>query len=228
MNENPHAARNPVERLVRADQLHRSRMHDEKGNRLPLGEFRHVPRNLWLTVRRKVTGQLPDGSWVAYNARARLEQVLRPDWVAIEFGSGMSTRWYAERVLALHSIEDNAAWYQRVRTTVPDNVRYDRREGAAYYDLTDYASNSVDFVVVDGIQRGQCMRAALPKLRSGGWIYLDNSDKDMTRPDGHVRQAETLLREAVNARGGMSKPSPGSLSVSCWPNSGNSPSCSDC
>jgi hypothetical protein len=114
----------------------------------------------------------------------------------------MSTHWYAARVAHLHSIEDDPEWFRRIAIGLPENVRYELREGSEYWKLDDYSAESVDFVVVDGSARDECVRAAVPKVRRGGWLYLDNSDKDMTVPDGPVRRAEALLRAAVNERGG--------------------------
>jgi hypothetical protein len=41
----------------------------------------------------------------------------------------------------------------------------------------------------------------LPKLKSGGYLYLDNSDKDMTA-GGDMRDAERVVLDAVAQRSG--------------------------
>ncbi len=197
-----HAATSVLQRILRADQLHRSRLHDEKGNMLPPGEFRHLAENLFFTVRRKATGRLPARPWIAYNAITRLESLLRPDWTVVEFGSGASTQWYARRVGTLHSIESDESWYRQLKPDLPANVRYELRGQNDYPDLRDYQDRSIDLVIVDGIMRAECMEAAIPKVKLGGWIYLDNSDKDMTIHNGDVRRAEAQLRHAVQSRGG--------------------------
>ena len=193
---------NLVRRLVAGDPYRRSRLHDEKGNRIPARELRHLPRSLWWAVRRRVNAKLPEVPWITFDAIARLDELLQPDWRMIEFGSGMSTRWYAERVAALHSIEDNRDWHDRVAPSLPANVRYEYREAPAYWDVSDYQDLSLDVAVIDGSHRAECMAAVLPKIKRQGWVYLDNSDKDMTIPNGSVRRAERALREAVATRGG--------------------------
>jgi hypothetical protein len=182
--------------------LHKTRLHDEKENLLPLTQLRYLPRNVHLTVRRRLMGALPDLPWIPFNAIERLEACLRSDWRMIEFGSGMSTAWYARRVAYVHSIESDSGWYQTLANTLPGNVRYELRSGPRYWDLDEYEDRSLDFAVIDGIARDQCVNAVLPKLRSGGWIYLDNSDKDMTVSNGHVRLAESAIRQAARAPGG--------------------------
>jgi len=68
-----------------------------------------------------------------------------------------------------------------------------------------FQNRSFDFVLIDGWDRHGCVLNALAKLRPGGCIYLDNSDKDMTRPDGDLRRAEQALLAAVDERGGTAR-----------------------
>jgi len=163
---------------------------------------RHLPRNLYWTVRRRTTEQLPDLPWLTFNAVARLEGLIRPDWRMVEFGSGMSTLWFAKRVASLHSIEHDPGWYATVAAQLPVGVRYDLREPSTYAGLSDHPDGSLDLVVVDGIQRAECVQAAIPKLRRGGWLYLDNTDMDTRIPDGDLRRAEAALSAAVQKHGG--------------------------
>lgn len=39
------------------------------------------------------------------------------------------------------------------------------------------ADGSLDLVIVDGRAREACLKHALPKVRSGGWLLLDNSHR---------------------------------------------------
>ena len=81
-------------------------------------------------------------------------------------------------------------------------VRYELRTLDGYADLSDYENGSLDFAVVDGVIRATCVESVLPKLKPGGYLYLDNSDKDMTIPGGDLRIAEDRVREAARVRGG--------------------------
>jgi predicted O-methyltransferase YrrM len=85
---------------------------------------------------------------------------------------------------------------------LPVGVRYELRDPGGYRDLSEYVDGSLDLVVVDGILRDECVQAAVPKLRPGGWLYLDNTDKDMTIENGSMRRAEAALRSAVRERDG--------------------------
>jgi putative heme iron utilization protein len=47
----------------------------------------------------------PNWPWLTKEAILLLERLLRPDDIGLEFGSGRSTIWFAERVEKLISIE---------------------------------------------------------------------------------------------------------------------------
>ena len=52
-----------------------------------------------------------------------------------------------------------------------------------------YPDNFFDLVIIDGAQRHTCMKQAIPKVRSGGYLLLDDSN----RPD-YLTNVE-LLKE---------------------------------
>lgn len=185
----------------------KSRFHDEKGNLVDIGGLVYAPAALATAVLRTVFGCRPLRPLISYRAAKRLDTLLQPGWRGIEFGSGYSTPWLARRLGFLLSIEDDAAWHARVAQLLADTettgvVRHELRQGSAYADLAEFIDGFFDFALVDGSDRAACVAAALPKIRRCGWVYLDNSDKDMTRPDGDLRRAEALLLDAVRDRGG--------------------------
>ncbi len=53
-----------------------------------------------------------DKPWLTPLANALLPDLLRPTDRGIEWGSGGSTAWFAERVQQLTSVEDDPQWYQ--------------------------------------------------------------------------------------------------------------------
>lgn len=184
----------------------KSRFHDEKGNFVDMAGLPYaVPAFLGAAAKR-LFGRRPHVPMISYRGRRAIEAVLSKDSRMIEFGSGNSTPWFAARAGFVLSIEDNADWHAHVqnvlRTRGIDNVRHELRDAAGYADLSDIADASIDFALVDGTDRAGCIVAVVPKLKPGAWLYLDNSDKDMTIPDGDLRRAETALRQAVEARGG--------------------------
>ena len=184
----------------------KSRFHDEKGNRIDAGGLIYAPAALTSALLRVAFGRRPAQPLISYRAAKHLDRLLRKDWRGVEFGSGYSTPWLANRLGFLLSIEDNSDWHRRVAGLLagitPDAVRHELRTAEAYADLAEFPDGFFDFALVDGSRRADCIAAVVPKVRPGGWLYLDNSDKDMTKPGGDLRRAETLLLEHVRRRGG--------------------------
>jgi hypothetical protein len=183
-----------------------SRFHDEKGNFVGIVGLSYTVPAFVSAAAKRLFGYRPRVPMISYRARREIEKLLSPDTRMVEFGSGNSTPWFAARVGYLLSIEDIPAWFEHVQRVVKElgirNIRYELRTEANYTELSCIEDGSLDFALVDGTDREGCIRAVVPKLKTGGWLYLDNSDKDMTRPKGDLRRAEAALREAVNIRGG--------------------------
>ncbi len=159
----------------------------------------------------------PDHPWLAPDAIAWLEQNLRPDMCGFEWGSGRSTLWFAKRLQHLTSIESNAAWFTQVTRMVEKagltnvdlrHIPLDHAESETYaleYSplpanpsaILDFPDASLDFVVVDGWYRPVCARAALPKLKLGGILLIDNTDWN-DPPHIHVPKDWSLAHRSRN------------------------------
>ena len=187
----------------------KSRFYDEKGNPGDVGGVIYAPLALATATMRKLFDYRPKWPTLSFRAIKVIDYILEPSFRCVEFGSGMSTPWLAKRCNYLLSIENDKAWYDRVSAMIAANsfshVRHELREANRYSDLSDHDDGLFDFVLVDGLDRHGCVISAVPKIRPGGWIYLDNSDKDMTKPEGDVRLAEAALLEAVAKRGGSTR-----------------------
>lgn len=194
------------DRVVRGNALRRSRFHDEKGTAVGVAGVLHAPLAFGTAAIKVLTGWRPSAPMISFSATRRIERLLDRDARVVEFGSGLSTLWFAARCGWLFSVEDDPAWHLLVSGLLAQkgyrHVQYELRPAPTYADLSRIADDSVDFALVDGTDRAGCIQSAVPKIRRGGWLYLDNSDKDMTRPDADLRRAETALRAAVARRGG--------------------------
>ena len=117
----------------------------------------------------------------------------------------MSTCWFAHRCKAVLSIEHDPFWYEVVKQHLMqqklNNVEYLLRNTSAYCELETLPNHwqqvDFDFVLVDGICRGACVSAALDRVKHGGYIYLDNSDRAHT----DYQRARELLCEAASSHG---------------------------
>lgn len=186
-----------------------SRFHDEKGNLVDAAAAVNAVPALFSAAAKRLLGRRPQVPMISYRARRIIAALLTPESRMVEFGSGNSTPWFAARAGHVLSIEDDPNWYGHVQHALDAmnirNVDHRLRTAGDYADLSDVANSSLDFVLVDGTDRAGCIAAAVPKLKSGGFLYLDNSDKDMTRPDGDTRRAERALDEAIAACGGQAR-----------------------
>ena len=186
-----------------------SRFHDEKDNRVDLGGMVYAPLAFATAVLRVGFGYRPRQPMLSYRAAKEITALLTPDSRCVEFGSGLSTAWLAERCGFLLSVENDEGWHNRVSEMIKgpafDHVRYELRDPARFAKLDEHPDESFDFILVDGWDRHGCVLSLLPKIKPGGWVYLDNSDKDMTRPDGDLRRAEEELLRAVTARNGSTR-----------------------
>jgi len=192
-----------IQKLFRADMLRKSRFHDQKGNLVDFRGWIYLPL-AYGTVALRFLGWRPGVPWISYRARKVIDQMIRPDCRMVEFGSGMSTLWFAKRCGFVHSIESDPAWFDLVSKHLArlSNVRYEKRTIESYANLDDHPDQSLDFCLIHGAVRSACSRSVVPKIKRGGFIYLDNSDNDMTIPNGDARLAEHTLVNAAKERGG--------------------------
>ena len=193
-------------KIFKGDQAHKSRFHDEKGNLINAAGLVYLPHCAATTLLRVSTGWRPILPWISYRAMQKINKILTPDSVLMEFGSGMSTVWYSQRCKKVVSIEDNEQWYTKIdkefKRRKINNVDYNLLMNENYYQLDEFADASFDFIVVDGSERGKCVASALKKLKPKGYVYLDNSDKYPNEEEGDIRIAEKLLLQAVKERSG--------------------------
>jgi hypothetical protein len=149
--------------------------------------------------------------WMPYRAISWLEHNVDRSQTVFEYGSGGGTLFLAQRAGEVHSVEHDREWYEATRTALDEagaDVDYVLAEpspidgpeppyGADSFTSTEslarsyeayvktidkLGDSSLDLVVVDGRARASCAKRALPKVRDGGHILLDNSDRDEYRP----------------------------------------------
>ena len=183
--------------VIRGSQQRKTRFHDEKGNRVDIAGMCYAPAALCGAILRRVFGYRPVKPTISFRATKVISSLLQPDWRCVEFGSGMSTAWLASRCGFLLSIENDLGWYDQTKNILRqrafDHVQYELREDDFFSDMSGFADRSFDFAMIDGWDRAGCAASVLPKIKSGGWVYLDNSDKDMEFSHSDSRIAEDIL-----------------------------------
>lgn len=123
----------------------------------------------------------PDGSplpWMNYQIVHFLEQRLDRSQSLFEYGSGYSTRFYAQLAGHVTSVEHHQGWYQTVAGDKPDNVvllHLPLSDTEAYCQSIARCQQRFDVVVIDGRERVRCMAVARDYLSDRGVMLLDDS-----------------------------------------------------
>ena len=186
-------------RLIKGDGMRKSRLHNYHGQFLDASGFLYLPRSLRTTLLFKLADRRPELPWLGFRAINHLGRLVEANWSVLEFGSGMSTVWFARRCGLLVSVETDRRWYLSVKTMLSQrnfhNVDYRLSEQSEHQAVADYPNSTFDLVLVDGYERDRVMKTAISKVKRGGYIYLDNSDV----PYREHRTAKALLMEAAGA-----------------------------
>lgn len=135
----------------------------------------------------------PEAPWFAPDSLPFIDSILRPHFIGFEWGAGRSTLWFAARIADLTSVESNRDWFDDVRRGLAEegasgkvdlrlaavHSRHDfsseEREGYLA-PIAEYPAHYFDFVLIDGLFRRECLLAALPKVKPGGYLIVDNAD----------------------------------------------------
>lgn len=133
--------------------------------------------------------------WWPYTLPAWLLETLPAGSRVFEFGAGGSTLWLEDHGFAVSSVESDAGWYSALRSSIRhDTTALMLVEPAAtgkiasvsepgYFDdyiahIDPFEDETLDLVVVDGRCRVECATRAIPKLRPGGRLLFDDSDRE--------------------------------------------------
>lgn len=193
-------------KLLIGEPTRKSRLHDEKGNFVDPGKLiLHGPQALATGMLRLAFGYRPAMPWISYSAISILKSHLNKSSRVLEFGSGMSTIWYARHAGQVCSVEDYKPWFDKVEKLIASrnlkNIDYRFANSKDSYGRFKIGDNEgFDLVMVDGSHRSICVANAAKLLRPGGILYLDNSDKDSGPGGGDMRAAETLALNFARER----------------------------
>src|SRR5262249_53415420 len=135
---------------------------------------------------RKFLREYPDAPWLVPESVKYLEGLICPGMQVLEWGSGRSTVWLAERGARLVSIEGDYAWYVKVSSKLKERNLLERVElrfaEASTFEsytapLAGLSTQAFDLVLVDGPFRNECLTIAPRYIRPGGILVLDNADR---------------------------------------------------
>jgi SAM-dependent methyltransferase len=149
---------------------------------MPLSAWLRYPA-AWMRARR---GWVPERPWIVPAAIGWLRRRIRSDWSILELGSGRSTAWLARRAGSVISLEDNEYWHQQTverlqRRGLEVDLRLMPVEQFPAF-AGSFPDLSFDLVVVDFLEapevtRIDALRPVREKVRPGGYLLLDDSDR---------------------------------------------------
>jgi predicted O-methyltransferase YrrM len=158
------------------------RFHTVRGSMGLSGWLRYPAARL-----RAKRGTTPQRPWIVPAAIGWLRRRIRSNWAVLELGSGRSTVWFARRAGSLISLEDIEFWHGQTRERLEEaglsNVDLRLMEVEEFpREVASLPEGAFDLVVVDFLEaptvnRIDCIRPAMKKVRPGGYLLLDDSDR---------------------------------------------------
>ena len=86
-----------------------------------------TPRYFWDLFNLRLNERLhPRDPWFTRDSIVFLKRFLLPNFRGLEWGSGRSTGWLAERTTSLVSIETDAIWYKKTKKELIQHKIHDK------------------------------------------------------------------------------------------------------
>jgi predicted O-methyltransferase YrrM len=145
---------------------------------------RELPRLAATRGRSTMRLRLP---WLPFRLIDELASVVGPGSRVFEYGGGGSTLWFLDQGAEVTTVEHHDGWADELEARISSAAWTLLRRSAAdaYADyvaaIDDQPDGSLDVVVVDGRERARCARRAVPKVRPGGLLLVDDIDRDRYR-----------------------------------------------
>lgn len=127
--------------------------------------------------------------WFVMGAITYLEDQFLEDpyhplaFKSFEWGSGGSTLWLSQRTKSVVTLEHDLEWMLKTQEEltkygITNVMLILRKLDNGYVEYIDaYPDEHFDIIMVDGRRRSDCLRHAMPKLKRGGALVLDNSER---------------------------------------------------
>tara|TARA_B110000003_G_scaffold275872_1_gene319864 strand:- start:5406 stop:6017 length:612 start_codon:yes stop_codon:yes gene_type:complete len=126
----------------------------------------------------------PTDPWLTAESIKILNSILKKDDVGLEFGSGRSSIWFANKVKFINSVEYKKEWFDIISKQIKSkkklkkkiNIRLLKEKNDYIGYIRTFKKESLDFCLVDSIWRDYCALNVIPKIKVGGILILDNAN----------------------------------------------------
>lgn len=118
--------------------------------------------------------------WYSYPFIKFLEPRLKKEFSVFEYGSGNSTLWFSKYVKSVKAVEHDKTWYDKVKPKLPANAEliYREIENKNYSKEISASGSKYDIIIIDGVDRNNCVYESVNLLSQNGVIILDNSERN--------------------------------------------------
>lgn len=129
--------------------------------------------------------------WMNYGVTSLLNERIPSDIRVLEYGSGGSTLWWAERVSFVLSVEHDKNWLEICRQHQPQNVELRLASNdSTYPTVANTSDNFFDVIVIDAVFRTECAEHSLSLLSDSGVIIWDDAERPEFSPGFELLHAK--------------------------------------
>jgi len=124
--------------------------------------------------------------WMNYSFIKFLTPRIKKDFHLFEYGSGNSTFYFAKLVSQIVSVEHDSGWFDLVKSNLPSNATllYKEKDLNGNYSKTAVETGKkFHIIVVDAIDRMNCLFNSVDALREDGILILDDSHSSTDSDD---------------------------------------------
>lgn len=143
--------------------------------------------------------------WLVKDVVNFLEKNIKEGQLVFEYGSGASSYYFLKNGLKLVSVEHDKDWYEKVKSFLlekgfldfslnliePEDISPERPKVSSEkdprfkgYDYSKYSKfissfpdDHFDIILIDGRVRIECLRNSMAKLKHGGLLVFDNTER---------------------------------------------------
>ena len=144
--------------------------------------------------------------WLVKDIVDFLDENIKEGQLVFEYGSGASSYYFLKNGLELVSVEHDKGWYEKVKSFLlekgftdfslnliePEDISPERPKVSSEkdprfkgYDYSKYSEfirsfpdDHFDVILIDGRVRIECLRNSVVKLKPGGFLVFDNTERE--------------------------------------------------